>query len=113
MSVVKKLQAGGTAGGTLEDYILNEFSKNKFTSEGEKTAREVASNWLNFSKSKDFQKALKFDKVKGVYSIDPSQINDDSLKSIDWTGSEGKAQKNLFGQYSGSDKKNYNISFIM
>lgn len=111
MAFVKKYQLGGSAqtpnSQAYKDFIVKKLSEEKFTKKGEQIARSVANNFVKLYENNDFKNVYNFNPITQEYSIDSNKINDDNLKSIDWSGSKNSINRNIFGQFSGNpDKSN-------
>lgn len=102
MSVVRKYNTGGKAPTNYSDYkdfIIKKLGEEKFTTKGEKEAREVAGNWVGLVESPDFNNNYSYDQVKQEYSVKSDNLPE-NLKTIDWSGSKDAIKKNFFGQFT-------------
>lgn len=109
MAVVKKFQAGGSAPMSetpqptvsLKDFLVNKLNETKFTTKGERLARNAATQFLKLHDTGKFGEVYSFDPVQQTYSIDVGKIEDNSLKGLEWGGSKDAINRNVFGQFSG------------
>lgn len=108
MAVVKKYQPGGSLEkDSFKDFLAKKLKETKFTTKGEKLAKDAASKWEKLYSAGNFDEVYSYDPIQQEYTINTDKITDDSLKNQIWSGSKDVINKNIFGQYSAKgDKSN-------